>query len=662
MIEIRDVKKSYRMGQNVLTVLKGVSLRIESGDFVAIMGPSGSGKSTLMNILGLLDVPTEGTYQLNEVETSKMTEDELSVVRREQIGFIFQQFNLLPRLTAVENVSMPLFYSKRFLGESRARDLLRQVGLESRTEHKTNELSGGQMQRVAIARALVNQPMIVLADEPTGNLDSASQAEIMGILEDLNAQGITVIIVTHEEEIARHAKRLIRVRDGVIQSDERLQTRETANPEISVVAMAPMTTSTQAQAQTEVAKGSVLDVVDYLRQGFRTLATNKVRTGLSMLGILIGVAAVVAMLALGRGATKAIEEQMSSLGSNLLNIRPGAARVGGITQESGVANRLSYEDINAIVSRVPAIKNATGQVTLRAQVTAIGKNWNTSIQGVSPSYQQIYNWSLELGRFFTEAEDDKRMRLAVIGETVRRELFGERGAIGEFMKINKVIFQVIGVLSPKGGNSFRDQDDVILIPLQTGMKRLMGRDFLDLIAAEIDSPDNMQDAQEAILDILISQHKIPLSQQSDAFQVRNMADIQQAMQQSSRTMALLLATIATISLLVGGIGIMNIMLVSVTERTREIGLRKAVGARRFDILSQFLSESVVVSVVGGISGIVLGWLITLALSAAMGWTTSVSLESVLLSFSFSVAIGIVFGVYPARKASRLNPIEALRYE
>lgn len=652
MIQLKNVEKKYQMGPETLRVLKGIDLVIEDGEFVAIMGPSGSGKSTLMNILGLLDTPSEGSYILNKQLISGLAEDDLSEIRRNEIGFVFQQFHLLPRMNALENVLMPTIYSQTPNAMLKANELLESVKLTDRSQHQPKELSGGQQQRIAIARSLINSPQIILADEPTGNLDSASEVEIMKILKQLNEQGITVILVTHEEEIGNQARRLIRMRDGLIQSDVR---KENASH-------MQKTNKTSMKKQPH-RKTLSFDFFNYFMQGLKTLLANKLRSALSMLGILIGVAAVISMLALGKGAQAAIEEQLSSLGSNLLLIRPGAARVGGVSQDSGIANRLLYDDIRALQNKVPEIQRIAGNVSGRGQVTAFGKNWNTIVTATSSSWADMKSLQPTLGRFFIDQENTQRARVAVIGETVRKELFQEnQTVVGEMIKINRVNFQIIGVLPEKGSNGWQDQDDRIVIPLLTGMHRLFGRTNIEAIEAEIDSQENMENAQDKIKQILFLEKKIPLSQQDDAFTIRNMADIQQALQSSSKTMSLLLSAIAAISLLVGGIGIMNIMLVSVTERTKEIGLRKAVGAKRNDILIQFLSESAVISVVGGICGIILGWIITIALSQLAGWTTMVSISSVLLATIFSIVIGIIFGVYPARKASKLNPIDALRYE
>ncbi len=651
MLELRDVHKSYRMGDTTVYALRGVTLTIEPGEFVAIMGPSGSGKSTLMHVLGLLDVPERGSYRVLGREVARLDGDELAVLRREVVGFVFQQFNLLPRLSALENTAMPLIYSRQHMERERAVTLLKQVGLEARMRHRPNELSGGQQQRVAIARALVNRPRILLADEPTGNLDSESQHEILALLEDMNAQGITVILVTHEEEIARAARRIIRIRDGVIQSDE--------VREVKTVAAA---VADRAVSPGPLARTTFSEIREHVRLGLKTLAANKVRTGLSMLGILIGVAAVVAMLALGQGAKRDIEARLAALGSNLLMLRQGAVRVGGVTIESGATTRLTIDDVSAIKEQLPAVREASGTVTGRAQVSYLNKNWNTQIMGTGPPYASMRAAQPTIGRFFNEDENRRRARVAVIGRTLVRELFGGDDPVGETMRINKVSFQVIGVLPEKGATGWRDEDDVVIVPLVTAMHRLLGGDYLNYIDIEVASAAEIDATNPAVNDLMVSRHRVPPSQRQDAYQIRNLADIQAALSETSRTMSLLLASIAAISLLVGGIGIMNIMLVSVTERTREIGLRKAVGACRRDILMQFLSEAVVISAVGGLLGIGLGLLASWLMSAVAGWAVSVSTWSVLLAFGFSAGIGIAFGFYPARKAAGLNPIDALRYE
>ncbi|MBV2169354.1 MAG: ABC transporter permease [Bdellovibrio sp.] len=650
MIEIKNIRKSYQMGETTVHVLNGISLQIERGDFVAIMGPSGSGKSTLMHILGLLDIPTEGSYLLNGREVSTLSEDELAVIRREEIGFIFQQFNLLSRIEAWKNVSLPLLYSADGYNLERGRELLTQVGLADRIDHKSNELSGGQQQRVAIARSLVNNPAIIFADEPTGNLDSKSEKEIIEILHRLNDQGITVIIVTHEDSIAQQAKRLIRLRDGVVQSDERQRPLEQTN--------IPLGPGKPARPP----KLPWKEIIEHLHQGFQTLAANKIRSSLSMLGILIGVAAVVGMLALGAGAQKSIEKQLSSLGSNLLVLRAGNVRVGGVVTQESSRIRLSMEDVMAVKNQVVGIRDVSPSSTGRAQVTYLDKNWNTTILGVTPSFAKIRASEPIYGRFFSDDENRKRALVAVVGITVVRELFGNKSPIGEMIKINKVNFRVVGVLPEKGTAGPQDQDDRIVVPVSTAMYRLFGRNYVDSVDVEVARAEDIPAVQDSILEVMNGRYRVPLSAQGDAFQIFNMADIQKAVDASSKTMALLLSSIAAISLVVGGIGIMNIMLVSVTERTKEIGLRKAVGARRRDILMQFLAESIVVSVCGGVLGILFGVGFSVLMAKLLGWTVVISSASVLISFGFSALVGIVFGSYPAQKASKLHPIEALRYE
>lgn len=645
LIGLKNIKKIYHMGDNTLKVLDDVSLEIEEGDFVAIMGPSGSGKSTLLNLIGCLDVPSEGNYVFGGKDISTLNQDQLALFRRHQMGFIFQQFNLLSYFDAAENVALPLLYSEGKVNKEKSFKYLESVGLANRAEHLPREMSGGQQQRVAIARALVNNPRLILADEPTGNLDSQSEHQVLTILRELNDQGMTIVMVTHEDEIGAKCNRVIRMRDGRILSDIR---------------QSPIKKVSEINSAKTFEKHSVLTIAEHFRQGLKQLLSNKIRTFLSILGVLIGVASVVTMLAIGKGAQNAIKEQLSSLGANILLLRSGALSSGGVSAEAGLVASLYAEDAVAIKAKFPEVVEAAPNVNGRGQVGWKNRNWNTQMMGVTPEYSKLRSYIPSQGRFFTEEENLKRARVVVIGATVYRELFEGKNAIGETIRLNKNSFLVVGVLPEKGASGWRDQDDLIFIPLQTGMRRLLGRNTVDAIDLQIVEGADMSFLQDEILEFMLNRHRIPPSQREDAFQIRNMADIQQAISQSGETMTMLLTVIALVSLLVGGIGIMNIMLVSVTERTKEIGLRKAIGATSKDILYQFLVESVVVGVVGGIIGILAGITFALILNYIAGWSTTISPMSIIISFVFSLFIGLLFGVYPARSASKLHPIEALR--
>jgi macrolide transport system ATP-binding/permease protein len=648
MIELKNIYKTYHMGKVEVNALQGVSLTISPGEFVAIMGPSGSGKSTLMHILGLLDRPDTGEYCLGKRMVNKLFDEELSAVRNRLVGFVFQQFHLLPRMTALQNAELPLIYAgKRHLKE-KAKEKINEVGLADRMNHRPNELSGGQQQRVAIARALVNDPLIIMADEPTGNLDSKSQEEIMAILKDLNQKGKIIIMVTHEEEVARHAKRIIHMRDGRIISDEKSGILFKPSAENQADKIIDIVLSKSER------KARKAEFFDYLRQAGMAMVTHKMRSFLSILGILIGVAAVIAMLALGQGAKESIEQQLASLGSNLLVVRPGSSRVHGVAMEAGTVTRFTLQDVAVVNSVSPS-------VTGRGQMVYANKNWNTSVEGVGADYATLRAASPAVGRFFTEEEVKMRSRVILLGATVVKQLFGESDPIGETIKLNLVNFKVVGILPVKGANTFHDQDDTAVIPVTTAMFRVFGKEYVDSIYVEAKSADSLDTAQEEISSLIIKQHRLNKDGE-DSFQIRNMADIKNTLEATTKTMSLLLGSIAAISLLVGGIGIMNIMLVSVSERTREIGLRKAIGANNKDIMAQFLIEAVLMSFLGGLFGVLLGTGIAVLMTVFAGWAVIVSTSSIVLATTFSLIVGIAFGIWPAKQASLLNPIEALRYE
>ncbi|MCX5710482.1 MAG: ABC transporter permease [Candidatus Omnitrophica bacterium] len=657
MIEARNLYKTYQMGSVKVEALRGVSLKISSGEFVVIMGASGSGKSTLMHVLGLLDRPDSGEYFLGGEDITKLTDKELALVRNHLVGFVFQQFHLLPRMTALENAELPLIYAgKRHLKE-RAKKEIEEVGLLERMNHCPNELSGGQQQRVAIARSLVNDPPIIFADEPTGNLDSKSKVEIINILKRLNEKGKTIVIVTHESEIAAYAKRVINMRDGQIISDKTIADAVKTSEAILSENLVKDILSRSGS----IIKGGI-EFWDYLRQAVSAMLSHKMRAFLSILGILIGVAAVIAMLAVGQGAKESIEKQLISLGSNLLIVRPGAMRSGGVALQSGITTRFTFQDIDDIKRLKDDVKYVSPSVRDRVQLVYADKNWNTQAEGVGVDYAQLRSAVPTMGRFFTDEEVRLRNKVALLGTTVVKELFGDLNPIGETIKINLVNFKVIGILPEKGSAGPQDQDDTVIIPITTAMYRVIGKQYIDSIYVEATGPDTIDTAQEEISNSIIKRHRLITQDQKDSFQIRNLSDIKKTLEATTHTMSLLLGAIAAISLLVGGIGIMNIMLVSVTERTREIGLRKAIGANNKDIMTQFLIESVLMSFIGGLAGVVLGSGTSILITIVAGWSVRVSGFSIILATVFSLVIGIVFGLWPAQKASKLDPIEALRYE
>jgi macrolide transport system ATP-binding/permease protein len=655
MIKLEDISKVYKMGDLELKALDNVSLEIKQGEFVAIMGPSGSGKSTLMNIIGFLDTPTSGNYYLENTDVTKFSDNDLASIRNSRIGFIFQSFNLLNNLTATGNVELPLIYSGKKDRRRLADKSLDSVGLGDRKHHRPKELSGGQQQRVAIARALANNPSIIMADEPTGALDSKTGVEIMALLRELNNKGITVIIVTHDSNVASYADRVIHIRDGRIAEDVRNVEEKTEGVNIE---------NNREKIRKSFFKNYILTPLELLESFFMaiySIATNKMRTFLTMLGVIIGVASVIGMIAMGMGAQKQVTENISSRGANLLTIMPGGDTRGAVRTSASDRRSLQYEDALELKKLKEYISAVDASVSRNYQVIFENRNYNSRVQGATSDFLKVNNFEIDTGSFFTEEDNRAKRRVAVIGQTIKKNLFPETDPIGQYIKMSKQSFQIVGVLKEKGSSGWRDEDEIIVAPILTMQKRLMGIDYVSNINVSLHSLEISQKAEKAITAKLREIHKIPEKSEDD-FRIRSMADIIEQVNQSMQSFTMLLAGIAVVSLVVGGIGIMNIMLVSVTERTREIGIRKAIGARKIDILSQFLIEALLVSVTGGIIGIMVGYGISEIVRMKAGLPTEVSYNSVMMSFFFSMFVGLFFGFYPARKASKLNPIDALRYE
>lgn len=640
LIELRDVTRVFRNGEIETPVLHGIDLDIYPGEFVAIVGQSGSGKSTLMNILGCLDKASGGHYRFNGRDVSTLDRDGLAHLRREAFGFVFQSYNLLAGLSAVDNVAMPAVYAGLSVTERRERatGLLTSLGLGERLDHTPSQLSGGQQQRVSIARALMNGGNIILADEPTGALDSRSGRDVMALLKDLSAKGHTVILITHDAEVASNADRIIEIRDGRIVSDPGPATAETGS------ALLPESSSRESSIAQELLEAG--------RTAFRSLHSNIFRTVLTLLGIVIGVGSVITMLAIGDGARQAVVDRISSMGSNLLLVRPGGPDMRGGRWSVSTLVIEDVEALNELPDILAAIPELTGSQTLR-----FGNNDHSAeLNATSFRFPVARQWPVAQGTFFSEEDEQAYATVAVLGQTVADKFFPGGDALGEYIMVNNILFQVIGVMSKRGGSPMgQDQDDVVFVPFSTGSLRLFGQRFLRNATIAVADQSRMNEVQSAAHALLLQRHG------TEDFQIHNMASLIDTVSATQNTMTLLLGSIAAISLLVGGIGVMNIMLVSVTERTREIGIRMATGARTRHILQQFLIEAVVVSALGGVIGVALG-LGTAALIASFGTAITYSITPVVLAFSCAFLTGLVFGYLPARKAARLDPVAALATE
>jgi len=716
LIELRDIYKTYHLGEIDVPVLKGVSLTVARGEFVALMGTSGSGKTTLMNILGCLDRPSSGEYWLDGRDVVALSADEWAQLRNQKLGFVFQIFNLLPRTSALENVIMPLSYNGGRLsepeGRRRGEELLRRVGLWERRDHEPSQLSGGQQQRVAIARALINQPSILFADEPTGNLDSRTSEEVLELFRKLNEEeGVTIILVTHDADVAQCANRVVRITDGRVEA-EKPQPQKAPGGEGG--APPPGDAEVSARPRSGLAW---LRLQWMARTALHGLRRNVMRAALTTLGIVIGVAAVIAMMEIGNGSASAIQATIATMGANNLMILPGAAASGGVSFGGGSVMTLTPQDADAIQQEAPAVRGAVPVVRARTQVIYGNRNWvPTFIYGTAPDWLEVREWGLAQGDMFTDRDVRNASKVCVLGQRLVRELFQGENPLGREVRVKNVSFRVVGVLTPKGANMMgMDQDDILLAPWTTIKFRVTGSSAetanqsaaaaasssgatttvntlnqiyptsqvqlyplpsatqaantpqpvrfinVDQILAAGRSTPEIPAAIKQITQILRERHRLG-PEEPDDFSIRDMTEMTKALSSTSTMMTRLLLAVAMISLLVGGVGIMNIMLVSVTERTREIGLRMAVGAWSRDILQQFLAESVILCFCGGAAGILAGRGISYLVRAGLGWPTELSLGAIVAAFAVSVTVGVVFGFYPAWKAAHLDPIVALRYE
>ncbi|MFJ4051337.1 MacB family efflux pump subunit [Pseudomonas hunanensis] len=647
LIELTDIRKHYGgIDSPKVEVLRGISLSIHPGEFVAIVGASGSGKSTLMNILGCLDHPTSGSFRFAGKDVAELDSDELAWLRREAFGFVFQGYHLIPSGSAQENVEMPAIYAGTPAAErhARAAALLERLGLASRTGNRPHQLSGGQQQRVSIARALMNGGHIILADEPTGALDSHSGAEVMALLDELASLGHVIILITHDREVAARARRVIEIRDGLMISD-------------SAADQPPDATHPGLQAddlRQRLDRGATLrgawkgELLEALQAAWRVMWINRFRTALTLLGIVIGVASVVVMLAVGEGSKRQVMAQMAAFGSNILYL---SGRHATLREPAGI---VTLDDVAAI-SQLPQVQRIMPVIGDQLTVRHGNNNQQFYVGGNNTQFSEILNWPVVAGSFFTEADEQTGAAVAVIGQKVRDKLM-EPGSdpLGQYLLIGNVPFQVVGLLAGKGASSGdQDSDERIVVPYSAASVRLFGKHDPEYVIIAAADSSRVSETERAIAHLMRQRH-----QGKQDFELTNDAALIQAEARTQNSLSLMLGAIAAISLLVGGIGVMNIMLMTVRERTREIGIRMATGARQRDILRQFLSEAVMLSMVGGVTGIVLALCIGGGLMLA-GIAVAFALPAILGAFTCAVITGVVFGFMPARKAARLDPVKAL---
>jgi len=692
LIVLRNICRHFAAGEARVNVLKDINLTIKRGEMVAIVGASGSGKSTLMNILGCLDQPSEGQYYIDGREASTLDADHLSALRRNHFGFIFQRYHLLGELTALGNVEIPAIYAGMRPDQRKQRgiSLLSRLGMGERIDHRPSQLSGGQQQRVSIARALMNDGEIILADEPTGALDRHSGEEVLSILEEIHAAGRTVILVTHDMSVARRAERIIEISDGEILSDRANQPDAApldAGPNEANAAGTPLAAPAGASAPAPApaaahsaaapAANFEADLFEQAAKAGRTsrkqallraaihiwdsfyeagrmallsMRAHKMRTFLTMLGVIIGIAAVIAVVALGNGTQKQILASINRLGTNTLTIFAGKSMA---DVRAATVTTLVEADANAL-AELPYVTAVTPTVSTSTTVRSGNIYANATLSGVSEQYFAAQGARLVHGRLFDKSDVTARRLSLVIEQDAANTLFpnGEN-PIGKIILVGNVAAQIIGTIDVQ---KFGPSSDVLglYLPYTTVQTRFLGNTILRSITVLLDQKADARLAEQMVTRFLIQRHN------GQDFFIRNSQDFMDEVVSTTNVLTLLIASIAFISLFVGGIGVMNIMLVTVSERINEIGVRMAVGARRSDILQQFLIEAVLVCLAGGLLGIGLGLLIGWGFnSAGSSFKMIFSLSSILTAFIVSTLIGVAFGYLPARNASRLNPVAAL---
>lgn len=637
LIEINQLNKFVGSAEQPTQILKNINLTIEQGDFVAIIGASGSGKSTLMNILGCLDTASSGSYKIEGKETQQLSADQLSDLRQRKFGFIFQRYNLLSALNATENVALPAVYAgvERSARQERAIQLLDKLGLKDKTSNKPNQLSGGQQQRVSIARALMNGGDIILADEPTGALDSHSGETVLAILQELHREGHTLIMVTHDPNIAAHAQRIVEIKDGEIIRDERQQ---------------PLANEAKKTTKTSRKPRFFDQIYESFRMATSAIAAHKLRAMLTMLGIIIGIASVISVVALGTGSQQQILSNINNLGTNTMDIMNGTGfgdRRANLTKNLTISDATMLNQQNYVVSTTP-------NSTLSGSVLYGNTSVTGTVRGVGEQYFDVKGLKLVSGRFFTAEEVENSAQVVLIDPNTKKSL-NLTNPEGEVILIDKKPLKIIGVAEQS--NTMNQSSLNLWTPYTTLMQRISGAKQIDSLTVKIKDDVESQTAEKSITELLTAKHG-----KKDFF-IMNSDTIKQTITSTTNTMTLLISSIALISLVVGGIGVMNIMLVSVTERTKEIGVRMAIGAKQGNILQQFLIEAVLICLLGGVIGILLAVaIITTFNTFGSDFKMVLSPNSVVIAVLFSTLIGITFGYMPARKASQLNPITALAQE